>query len=198
MSIQVEVWSDFVCRYCYLLSSLLEQFQPTYHFDIDYRAFEIYPKTLTPQKVEQIEAMRPKFEVMARDYYGLEVNAGPSSTNSRLALIGSKIAKAYGVGAEYHHTVMRAFWEQAMPIDDRGVLLDLAESVGLARSTFDHNLDDPAFKMAIAADVSHAHRLKLHTMPSLIINRQHILQGMQPVEDLEALFAELVVTTPVA
>lgn len=198
MSIQVEVWSDFVCRYCYLLSTLLEHFQPHYQLNIDYRAFEIYPKTLTPQKVEQIEAMRPKFEVMARDYYGLEVNAGPSNTNSRLALIGSKIAKAYGVGADYHHMVMRAYWEQAMPIDDRGVLLDIAEGVGLARSTFDSCLDDPAFKMAIAADVSHAHRLKLHTMPSMIINRQHVLHGMQPPQDLQAFFNELVVTSPVA
>lgn len=197
MPIQIDVWSDFVCRYCYLLSNLLEQLQPTYNLNIEYRAFEIYPKKLTSQKVEQIDAMRPKFEAMALESYGLHVNAGPASTDSRLALIGSKIAKAYGLGAEYYHNVMRAYWEQAMPIDDRDVLLDLAEGVGLARSTFDKCLDDPAFKMAVAADISHAHRLKLHTMPSMIINRKTTLQGMQPLENLETIFSDLLVSTPV-
>ena len=75
-------------------------------------------------------------ERMAREQYGLEINAGPFGVDSRPALIGAKFAEAQGIGGAYHDAIFRAYWQEAKNIEDREVLREVATAVGLESDQF--------------------------------------------------------------
>ena len=89
---------------------------------------------MPPEYRARIEAGRPRFAAMAREQYGLAINPGPLGIDSRPALIGEQYAATQGCGDAYHDAVADAYWLQAQSIDNREVLADIAESVGLERA----------------------------------------------------------------
>lgn len=121
---------------------------------------------------------------VAREHYGLDINAGPFGIDSRLSLIGDKFAEAQGVGPAYHDAVFRAYWQDARDIGDRKVLLDVAESVGLEREAFSAALDTPEYLHAVLADITQAQYMGLSGVPALIFANKYLVSGAQPYEVL--------------
>src|SRR6187551_1372751 len=146
MTTQIDVWSDFVCPFCFLVGASLARLQQAHDVAITWHAFELRTRGSPPMSPEyraRIEAGQPHLRAMAREQYGLDLNAGPFGIDSRPALIGEQYAVAQGFGAAYHEAVANAYWLQAQSIDDRAVLADIAESVGLERAAFLAALDTP-------------------------------------------------------
>ena len=126
----------------------MEKLQQNYAVDIHWRSFELRPAgspPISPQKLAQIDATRPRFEHMAREQYGLEIHSGPFGIDSRLALIADKYAESQGKGEVFHKSVMNAYWQEARGIDDLNVLKEIAENVGLNVEQFEAALQDPHF-----------------------------------------------------
>ena len=121
-------------------------------------------------------------EAMARERYGLEINAGPFGIDSRPALIGAKFAEAQGVGEAFHDAVFRAYWQDAKNIEDREVLAELATAVGLDREQFVAALDDPECQGSMLADVQQAFQYGLSGVPALVFNSIYLVSGAQPYE----------------
>jgi predicted DsbA family dithiol-disulfide isomerase len=121
----------------------------------------------------------------AREEYGLELNAGPSGIDSRPALIAEKYAEAHGKGSAFHAAVMQAYWQQARSLDDRAVLKEIAEQVGLSTENFDDVLADPAYDVAVTADVDLAHEYGLSGVPALVFADRYLVVGAQPYDVLK-------------
>jgi hypothetical protein len=52
----------------------------------------------------------PHLYAVARERYQRAMNPGPFGINSRVALVGEKIAEAMGCGSAFHDAVMNAYW----------------------------------------------------------------------------------------
>lgn len=139
----------------------------------------------------QIEAKRPQMEAMARERYGIEINAGPFGINSRPALIGAKYAEAQGVGDAYHEAVFVAYWQEAKNIEDRDVLADVAVQVGLSRDAFWDALSDEALEAQVTADIEQAFAYGLSGVPALVFNDKYLVTGAQPYELLEQVVTQV-------
>lgn len=124
-------------------------------------------------------------EAMARERYGLEINAGPFGINSRPALIGAKFAEAQGQGAAYHDAVFRAYWQDALDIEDLDVLGDVATAVNLNKTDFLAALSDPMYEQQVTADIEQAFRFGLSGVPAMVFNQKYLVVGAQPLEMLE-------------
>lgn len=122
---------------------------------------------------------------MARELYGLEINEGPFGIDSRPALIGAKYAEAQGVGDAYHDAVFRAYWQEGKSIEDREVLGDIAQRVGMDRAAFLAALDEERWDEAVTADVYQAHQYGLTGVPALVFEHKYLVVGAQPYETLE-------------
>src|SRR5438105_4781765 len=122
---------------------------------------------------------------MAREQYGLEINAGPFGIDSRPALIADKYAESQGKGAVFHKAVMQAYWQQARSIDDRTALKEIAEQVGLSSENFDGALANSAFDAQVSADVDLAHEYGLTGVPALVFANRYLVMGAQPYEVLK-------------
>ncbi len=168
----------------------MEKLQQNYDVAIHWRSFELRPAgspPITPQKLAQIEASRPRFEQMAREQYGIEVHAGPFGIDSRLALVAAKYAESQGEakGATFHKAVMNAYWQEARAIDDLNVLKEIAAQVGLNTEQFATALNEPQFDAQVSADIRVAHEYELNGVPALIFADKYLVSGAQPYDVLK-------------
>lgn len=165
----------------------MEKLKQSHGVTVRWRSFELRPPGSPPMSAEyraRIEAGRPRLYQMAREHYGLELNAGQLVANSRPALVGAKYAEQQGAGDAYHAAIFRAFWQQAKDISDRVVLGDIAEGVGLERDAFLQALDSTVFLAAVQADVDQARAYGLHGVPALIFEDKYLVSGAQPYDVL--------------
>lgn len=119
-------------------------------------------------------------EQRARQQYGLELNPGPFEIDSRPALAIEKFAQSQGKGNEFHDAVMRAYWQQARNIEDRAVLKEIAESVGLNTEQFEAVFDNPEYTKAVEEDIELAQSYGLHAVPALVFDDTYLVSGAQP------------------
>jgi len=188
MTTRIDVWSDFVCPFCFLVSASLARLQQAHDVAITWHAFELRPRGSPPMAAEyraRIEAGRPQLVAMAREQYGLELNSGPFGIDSRPALIGEQYAVTQGRGNAYHDAVADAYWLRAQSIDKREVLAEIAESVGLARAAFLAALDAPEYDAAVDAEIAWARDNQISGVPALVFADKYLVVGAQPYPALE-------------
>ena len=188
MSIRVDVWSDFVCPWCFLATYTLKQLQDSHDVEIVRRAYELRPEGQPPMPEHFREYIdktaQPQFNQTARQRYGIEINRGPLGVNSRPALVGAKYANEHGKSAEYHDAAYRAYWQNAKDIEDRAVLLDIARSVGLDVDGFAAALDDERYLNQVLADERQAQEYGLSGVPAMVFENKYLVSGAQPYETL--------------
>ncbi|MGB7341001.1 MAG: DsbA family oxidoreductase [Phototrophicaceae bacterium] len=187
MAMHVDVWSDFVCPWCFLVSTSLEKLEASHGVTVAWKSYELRPKGSPPMPENyraRIEAMRPQMEAMAKSQYGIELKSGKFGIDSRPALIGEKFAEQFDRGARYHKAVFEAYWLHAQNIEDTIVLGDIAESVGLNRDDFLNSLTDPELEALVDADVQLARDYQLNGVPALIFADKFYIPGAQPYEEL--------------
>lgn len=187
MSLHVDVWSDFVCPWCFLVSKSLEKLEASHGVTVAWKSYELRPKGSPPIPANyraRIEAMRPQMEAMAKSQYEVELNNGPFGIDSRPALISEKFAEQFDLGADYHKAVFEAYWLKAQNIEDEIVLGDIAVSLGLNRDDFLASLNDPQLEALVDADVQLARDYQLNGVPALVFADKFYIPGAQPYEEL--------------
>lgn len=166
----------------------MARLQKEHDVAITWRAFELRPRgspPISPEYRARIEAGKPRFAAMARDQYGIVINQGPFGIDSRPALIGEQYAATQGVGDAYHDAVADAYWLRAQSIDNRELLADIAESVGLARAAFLSALDAPEHVEAVDAEIAWAQANGISGVPALVFDEKYLVVGAQPYPVLE-------------
>jgi predicted DsbA family dithiol-disulfide isomerase len=183
MRIPVDVWSDFVCPWCFLLASSLEKLKEEGRVAVYWRAYELRPMSsppLPPEYRQRILNARPRLYAIAREHYGIEMHEGPFGINTRTVLMGAKYAKSVGKADAYHMAVFRAYWQRAQSIDDRTVLANIAQEVGIETEAFMDALDDPSLEGDVLADEEEAMVHGLTGVPALVFLRRYLVEGAQP------------------
>lgn len=194
MAITIDVWSDYLCPYCFVTSKSLALLKKHYAVNVQYHMYEL-PRTKTVPALDKrqtlLDIMRPHFDVEAKRDYGLTINQGPNYINSRPALIATKVAAARARAHHYYHSIMRAYWEQGRDISQTAVLVEAAVEVGLDSHEFKAALRSPGYVAALAADMSHAHYYEVNQVPTVMVNGDLRLVGAQPYDALQSAIVEL-------
>ncbi len=195
MTIRIDVWSDFVCPWCYAAALNVRALQQTHDVTLRWHAFELRPAgspPMDPAYLHHIETnSRPRFNAMMEEQHGIVVNPGPFGISSRDALVGEKVAAAHGVDTVYHELVTRAYWIDAADISDRAVLRALAEQSGMDGARFLTGLDDPVYDDMVTEDVRMAQQIGINAVPSLVFGGRYLVSGAQPVEVLKQIVARV-------
>ncbi len=155
--------------------------------EIVWHSYELRPKgspPIPPEYLARIEATKPRLVKIAREHYGLDLNRGPMGISSRAALIGAKYAEAQGKGAQYHNSVLRAYWQRANNIGDVEVLAEIAQAVGLERAAFLTALSEDGYESQVDDDIEQAYAYGLSGVPALIFGQRYLVSGAQPYEVL--------------
>jgi predicted DsbA family dithiol-disulfide isomerase len=201
---QVEIWSDVVCPWCYLgkrrFERALESFGHRDDVTVVYRSFELDPSAvpgvttpteemlatkyrMSPQQAK--DAQRQMEQRAAQD--GLEFKMdGLYSGSTRDAHRLLHLAKARGRQTELAERLHRAYFSEQTSIFDHSSLADLASEAGLDRDEVLRVLASDEYSDAVDTDEAMARSLGVTGVPFFVIDRRYGISGAQPAEVIAA------------
>jgi predicted DsbA family dithiol-disulfide isomerase len=197
---QVEVWSDIVCPWCYIgkrrLESALEQFPHRDQVEVLWRSFQLDPSVPEGEThptlpalaakygagIEQMRANMAHVEQVAADE-GLEYHLTDGvSGNTLLAHELLHLAAEHGKRNELKERLLHAYFEEGRSVFDVDSLVPLAVEVGLDEDEVRAALTDRRFLAAVRQDGATAQQLGATGVPFFVVDRKYGAAGAQPAE----------------
>jgi len=187
----LEVFTDFVCPWCYLATPRVEKLRQNYNIDVHWTYFPLHPETpldglllkdLFAGRNFDLEAAHARLKTLM-DSEGLVFNQRSHTYNSRLA---QELAKGFDQD-NLREALYKAYFEKGKNIGDVEVLVAIAESCGISGDAARRALNERTFKDAVDADWSEARRYGITGVPSFVAGNQKKLVGAHPYEILEKL-----------
>jgi len=198
----IEVWSDVVCPWCYIgkrrLESALKQFEHRDDVTVTWRSFELNPNT--PHRVEGplVEALASKYGVPVSQAEQMmqrvtDAAAGEGITmRFDIAQTGNTFdahrlihhASESGLRSEMKERLLAACFTEGQAISDRAVLASLAADVGLDRDTALAMLESEGHAEAVRAEERQAQAYGAGGVPFFVIDQKYGVSGAQPSETL--------------
>jgi len=197
---QVEIWSDLVCPWCYLgkrrFERALESFDHRDEVEVVYRSFELDPSTVPGVTMPTVELLASKYGMTAAQASdaqremeqraaqdGLEFRMdGLLSGNTRDAHRLLHLAKAHGRQAELTERLHRAYFSEQASIFDHASLTELAVEAGLDRDDVLRVLASQEYGDSVDTDEAMAQALGATGVPLFVIDRRYGISGAQPAE----------------
>ncbi len=197
---QVEIWSDVVCPFCYVgkrrFEAALAAFPHRDRVSVTWRSFELdgsAPRTVEGSLVDrlaakygvpraQAEAMNANVVAMAAGE-GLEFrldDARPGNTFDAHQLLHH--AAEHGLQDAMKERLLRAYFTEGRAIGVLDTLVELAVEVGLAEEAVRAALASGAHGDAVRADQRDGARLGIGGVPFFVFDRAFGVSGAQPVE----------------
>ena len=201
-AVQIDVWSDFVCPFCYLAAPALDQLASgeAGEITISWRAFELRPDpvpTLDPKGDYLRKAWAESVYPMAKQC-GVTLNLPPVQPRSRRAHEAAAYGATHGKGNGMTHTIFRAFFEHGIDIGRVEELSIIAAGLGLDPADFEAALTSGRHRQQVLADEALAQSFDLSGVPAIVIRlagapweQAVLVSGAQPVEVLSNAVAQV-------
>lgn len=213
-SLQIDFVSDVACPWCAVglnaLEQAIERVKDDIRVELRFQPFELNPH-MGPEGEDSAEHLKRKYGMddaqlaAARENLrrrGLEVGFvfGPRkriwNTFDAHRLI--HWAGLHGVQHAMKRALLQAYQSDDRNPGERAVLIDCARQCGLDEQDAAHVIDSGEY----AAEVRHALALwqdaGIRSVPSVVINRRHLIQGGQPVAVFEEALRRLAMTRSTA
>jgi len=206
---QVEIWSDVVCPWCYLgkkrFERALADFEHGDQVQVVYRSFELDPTaprgvtTLTVERLaekygmspsEADKAQRQMEERAAADGLTFRM-AGLRSGNTRDAHRLLQLAKEAGLQSELIERFQRAYFTDQESIFDHAELTRLATEAGLDRDDVAAVLASDRYTDHVETDEQMAQALGATGVPLFVIDRKYGISGAQPPETIASVLEQV-------
>ena len=196
---QIEIWSDVICPWCYIgkrrLEQALLQLGQRENTNIIWRSFELDPNAprLHPGKMDerlarkygispqQATEMIARVSGVAREV-GLEyrlADALPGNTLAAHRLLHFAAAQLKSEPAV--ECIMRAYFSESLPIGDHTALAKLAPKFGVAEDDVLAMLASDDFSAEVRVDEARAAELGITGVPYFLFDGKTGISGAQPV-----------------
>lgn len=198
--IRIDVWSDYVCPYCYLQLPALKALEQKHvgsgqPIQIVWRAFELRPApnpTLDPAG-EYLRTTWARSVYPMAEERGMKVKLPPVQPYSRAAHEAAAFAANQGCFDAMHEALFRAFFEEGRDIGRNEVLGEIADSIGLDAHQLTSALEEKRFTGAVEEDQRLALQLGVSGVPIMTLrpgdsrwDEALALQGAVPYDHMEA------------
>jgi predicted DsbA family dithiol-disulfide isomerase len=194
MSLTIQVYTDFVCPFCYLGKKPLEEAAAGKDVTIEWMPFELRPAPMEPidpwEDPSKLSAWEQFIYPKAREW-GVDMKLPHVSPHpyTGLAFEGFQFAKEHGKANAYYDRVADAFYREEQDIGSIEVLAKLAGEIGLDRELFKAALEQGTYKEAHRKALQTAAANRISAVPTFIVGNRAI-QGIASKETLEKLIAD--------
>jgi predicted DsbA family dithiol-disulfide isomerase len=206
--VQVEIWSDVVCPWCYIgkrhFEAALARFDHRDEVEVVWRAFELDPSAPARRDEPTIEHLAHKYgmsldqaraaqdrvtAVAAQD--GLRYDLDHAQTGNtfdahrliHLALVTGGPALQDAV----KERLLAAYFTEREAIGDHDTLVRLVGEAGLDEAAARAVLDSDRYGDQVRSDERDAQQLGVTGVPFFVVDRAYGASGAQPADDLLAL-----------
>ncbi|MGN6796454.1 MAG: DsbA family oxidoreductase [Streptosporangiaceae bacterium] len=197
---QVEIWSDIVCPWCYIgkrrFERALNSFEHADSVAVSYRSFELDPAAPAARSGSHAEHLASKYGMSVEQAEQLDQQMTERASAEGLAfnfdvMRGGNtfdahrllhLANEYGLQVEMKERLMRATFTDGLPIADKPTLADLAAEVGVPAHDARDALDRDAYAIAVRRDEEQAARYGITGVPFYVADGKFAVSGAQPAE----------------
>ena len=200
---QIEIWSDVVCPWCFVGKRRLEQalagFEHRDDVEVVYRSFELDPTAprhgheLTTGVIarkygrsedEMRDMQQQLIDTAAGD--GLELrlfeNVHTNTIDAHRLLHLALETGGPAVQLELKEALLGSYFLRAEDVGDHAVLTAVATSVGLDQARIAEVLASDEYADAVAADIAQARAYGATGVPFFVVDEKYGVSGAQPAE----------------
>lgn len=198
---KIEVWSDFVCPFCYIgkrrLDKALDQFPHKDEVEVEFKSFELDPNAPLYSGKSIHEAIAAKYGMsieQARQNNAQIAQQAASEgltfqfdemkpTNTFDAHRLAKFANERGKEKEMTEKLFSAVFTDGKDVGDVGTLVDLAEASGLDRQEALQVVNNKVeYSDKVRVDERMAQQYGISGVPFFIVNQKYAISGAQPLD----------------
>lgn len=200
---QVEVWSDVVCPFCYIgvrrLSNAVAAFEHGDEVELVVRSFELDPNAPTEptetvadmlarkygmSPAERHQAMAGVQAMAAGEGLTLDQDDAPhANTHDAHRLLHLALAEGGpGVQSKLNARLMSEYFVSAQNLADHGLLRQAAVAAGLDPERVNQVLAGEEYEAEVAADIQQARTYGATGVPFVVIDGKYGISGAQPTE----------------
>ncbi|GEK33157.1 DsbA family oxidoreductase [Kurthia sibirica] len=200
---KIQVWSDYVCPFCYIGKRELENALATTGFkdqvEVEYMAYQLDPGTPADSD-ETVYSMLSKKYGMSEE----QAQAQTQGIKQRAASVGlnydfdkmasantfkahrlAKYAATIGKEQQVTERLLKGYFEEGQKIGQDAVLIALAAEVGISEDEVKNVLADDTFATDVLADIAQARELGVQGVPFFVIDNKYAISGAQPAQVFE-------------
>lgn len=196
--IKLDILSDPICPWCLIGKTHLDralEAHGDHPFEIEWHPFQLNPD-MPAEGMDRRAYLEGKFggKDQADSVYGRIGEAAKAAgldvdldgiTRTPNTLDAHRLIHWAGLEGRQTPTVsalFRAYFQERKDIGDHGVLLNIAEHVGMDRAMTERLLSSDADREDIKARDAHARDRGVTGVPTFIVAQQHAVPGAQPPE----------------
>jgi predicted DsbA family dithiol-disulfide isomerase len=202
---EVEIWSDIACPWCYVgkrrFEAALAGFDGRDRVNVTWRSFELDPEAPREREADAHTHLAQKYGVsveQAREMHrsmeeaaagdGIEMRfdirrGGNTFDAHRLVQLGA----AHGIQDQVKERLMRAYHSEGEWLGDHAALARLAVEAGLPAAEVEELLAGDRFAAEVREDERTAMSLGINAVPFFVVDRRLGASGAHPPEALRGL-----------
>jgi len=156
--IRIEIWSDYVCPFCYLEEPVINRIREELQVTIDWRAFELRPEPapLLDPDGEYLHAIWNRAVYPLARMRGMRLRLPPAQSRSRRAFEVAEFARAHQRFPEVHDALFRAYFQEGLDLSSLTVLLQVGGSIGLDTALLRSALETECYAAKVLEDEKRA------------------------------------------
>jgi len=198
----VEIWSDVVCPWCYIGKRRFERAVASFghagEVTVTYRSFELDPDAPAQRTGTQAGHLARKYGMTIAQAeqasQQMTQRAAADGLEFRFDLIRGgntfdahrllHLAKDHGLQPEMKERLMRATFTEGLPIADKPTLVKLATEAGLPAAEAQAVVEGDAYADAVRADEQQAASYGITGVPFFVADGKYAVSGAQSPEVL--------------
>ena len=208
--IKIEAIHDVVCSWCPIghsnLKTALKLLEDEIEAHITYLPFELNPEM--PEEGEAIasyfkrrqgwtpETLHDYQESLVKTAQNADVIIDFSKRthyyNSRKAHKLMHWAEQFNKQTAVNESLIEAYFKQGLDISNTDVLLDIAEQLGMDRTSTQNALSSRQLAQALEKKIERQKAFKLRSIPAFILNEDTLVSGSNSVEFFEKTLSEFI------
>ncbi|PIC99698.1 MULTISPECIES: DsbA family protein [unclassified Sporosarcina] len=197
---KIEVWSDYVCPFCYIgkrrLEHALKQLGLEETSEVVFKAYQLDPNTPVASDLSVVEGLAGKYNVSKQQAENMMTNIEEQAktvdlhyqvdkmktSNTFDAHRLAKFAKSHDVEKEVTERLLHGYFVEGERIDTEEVLVAIATEVGLDAQKTKEMLYSNDYGDEVKNDIKEAQEIGVQGVPFFVINRKYAISGAQPTE----------------
>ena len=198
--VNIEIWSDIICPFCYIgkrrFEAAISQLTNDYQFNITWKSFQLAPDMETNLEIsideylakhkgfplEKAKEMNVYVTEMAKNE-GLEFNFNNAIVaNTFLAHRFLHYAQSKNKQYEAKELLFKAYFSDGKNIDAISTLIEIANALALNIDEVVETLNSSAYSNEVDKDIFEAQQIGVRGVPFFVVNRTHAISGAQPTE----------------
>lgn len=198
--VRVEVWSDFVCPWCYIarsrLKRALEKYERADEVEVEWRSFQLDPTHRKGVRLGVHEMLAQKtgaslddVRAMTDRVRSLAAEEGLTYDVERAVVVNTvdahrlhHLSKAHGVADQVHERLMRAHFAEGEALDDLDTLVRLGVEAGVPEDEARRALTGDDHARDVKLDIRQARVYGATGVPFFVLDNTYGISGAQPVE----------------